>query len=367
MMHLSQRQILFIPGALLAGFLLYYFYDIMTYLVIAWVISMLGRPLTVILQKNIRIGKFGMGPSAASLITILLFYTVIAGFMMIFVPTIVAQARNLAAIDYHSIGEKLRVPFSDLDLFLHQFGVLSADESLSVRIQHLFSEWFRPTLIGEYLGSFASAAGNAMVTFASVTFILFFFLRDNNLFTDIVHALVPDDMEKKVQAAVRSSSQVLTGYFRGLMIQTLVFAFNVTIILWVAGNGNSLLIGVFGGFFNIIPYVGPVMGMIFGLFITLTSNLDIEFALLLPMLLKVAGAFVIVQMIDNNLVGPYIISKSVQAHPLEIFLITLASAKIGGVTGMVIGVPVYTILRVIAREFFSNFKIVQRLTGSLDD
>ena len=85
------------------------------------------------------------------------------------------------------------------------------------------------------------------------------------------------------------------------------------------------------------------------------------------MLLKVAGAFVIVQLIDNNLVGPYIISKSVQAHPLEIFLITLASAKIGGVTGMVIGVPVYTILRVIAREFFSNFKIVQRLTGSLDD
>jgi predicted PurR-regulated permease PerM len=151
------------------------------------------------------------------------------------------------------------------------------------------------------------------------------------------------------------------------MIQTLVFAFNVTIILWVAGNENSLLIGVFGGFFNIIPYIGPVMGMIFGLFITLTSNLDIEFALLLPMLLKVAGAFVIVQLIDNNLVGPYIISKSVQAHPLEIFLITLASAKIGGVTGMVIGVPVYTILRVIAREFFSNFKIVQRLTGSLDD
>ena len=104
MMHLSQRQILLIPGALLAGFLLYYFYDIMTYLVIAWVISMLGRPLTVILQKNIRIGKFRMGPSAASLITILLFYTVLAGFMMIFVPTIVAQARNLAAIDYHSIG-----------------------------------------------------------------------------------------------------------------------------------------------------------------------------------------------------------------------------------------------------------------------
>ncbi|MFM8373067.1 MAG: AI-2E family transporter [Bacteroidota bacterium] len=367
MMQLSQRQIILITGALLAGFLLYYFSDIVTYLVIAWVISMLGRPLTVALQKRIRVGRIRMGASAASAITILLFYALLTGFMFLFVPTIVAQARNLASIDYYSIGEKLRGPFAELDLMLHQFGVLSANESLSVRIQHVFSEWFRPTLVGDYLGSVVSAAGNTMVTFASVTFILFFFLRDSSLFADIIHALVPDDMEKKVQAAIRSSSQVLTGYFRGLMIQTLIFAFNVTMILWIAGNKNSLLIGVFGGFFNIIPYVGPVLGMIFGLFITLSSNLDADFVLLLPMLLKVAGAFVVVQLIDNNLVGPYIISKSVQAHPLEIFLITLASAKLGGVTGMVVGVPVYTILRVIAREFFSNFKFVQRLTEQLNE
>ncbi len=365
-MQLNQRQILLIPGTLLLGFLLYYFSDIVTYLAIAWVISMLGRPLTVTLQKKIRLGRFRMGPSAASAITILLFYAVFAGFMLMFVPTIVAQARNLAGIDYQSIGEKLRGPFAELDIMLHQFGVLSANESLSVRIQQLFSEWFRPTLVGEYLGTFMSAAGSTLVTFASVTFILFFFLRDSNLFPDLIHALVPDEMERKVQAAIRSSSQVLTGYFRGLMVQTLIFAFNITMILWIAGNSNSMLIGAFGGFFNIIPYVGPILGMLFGLFITLSSNLDAEFVLLLPMLLKVAGAFVVVQLIDNNLVGPYIISKSVQAHPLEIFLITLASAKIGGVTGMVIGIPVYTILRVIAREFFSNFKIVKRLTEQLD-
>jgi len=365
-MQLNQRQILLIPGTLLLGLLLYYFSDIVTYLAIAWVISMLGRPLTVLLQKKVRLGRFRMGPSAASAITIMLFYVIFAGFMLMFVPTIVAQARHLAAIDYHSIGEKLRGPFAELDMMLHQFGILSANESLSVRIQQLFSEWFRPTLVGEYLGTFMSAAGSALVTFASVTFILFFFLRDNNLFSDIIHALVPDKMERKVQAAIRSSSIVLTGYFRGLMLQTLIFAFNITMILWIAGNNNSMLVGAFGGFFNIIPYVGPILGMIFGLFITLSSNLDAEFVLLLPMLLKVAGAFAVVQLIDNNLVGPYIISKSVQAHPVEIFLITLASAKIGGITGMVIGIPVYTILRVIAREFFSNFKIVKRLTERLD-
>ena len=62
MMQLNQRQILLIPGTLLLGLLLYYFSDIVTYLAIAWVISMLGRPLTVLLQKKVRLGRFRMGP-----------------------------------------------------------------------------------------------------------------------------------------------------------------------------------------------------------------------------------------------------------------------------------------------------------------
>lgn len=85
------------------------------------------------------------------------------------------------------------------------------------------------------------------------------------------------------------------------------------------------------------------------------------------MLLKVAVAIFAVQFIDNSVLGPMIFSKSVQAHPLEIFIVTLVAAKLGGVIGMVLGIPVYTILRVIARTFFSEFKFVQRLTGRLEE
>ena len=84
-------------------------------------------------------------------------------------------------------------------------------------------------------------------------------------------------------------------------------------------------------------------------------------------LIKVVLTIQGVQVLDNNFIGPYIMSNSVKAHPLEIFIVTLIAAKLGGVVGMIIGIPVYTVLRVIAREFFSEVKLVRRLTGSLED
>lgn len=366
-MNFFNRNALYLVGAILLGAIIYYFSDIVTYVLIAWVLSMLGRPMVVFFQKKFKVGQYRMGSTVAALLTILVFYITIAGIILMFVPTIVAQARNLAAVDYRALGEKLRAPFAEFDLQLHQIGMLSQDESLATKTQDVLSNWFKPTLVGDFVGSFLGVAGNLLVTIVSVSFILFFFLKESTLFIDMINSLVPTDQERKARTAVQESSEMLTRYLRGLLVQILAFATMTTVLLWILGVQNALLIGAFGGIFNVVPYIGPILGMIFGLFITISSNIEIEFALMVPMLLKVAAVFVVVQMADNNLVGPLIMSKSVQAHPLEIFIITLAAAKIGGVVGMVIGIPVYTVLRVIARQFFSHFKIVQRLTDHLDE
>lgn len=366
-MNFLNRNFFVILGLLALGAIGYYFSDIVAYMLIAWVLSMLGRPLADVLKKRAKVGRFTMGESTSALLTILVFYAVIAGLILIFVPTMVQQARNLANIDYQALGEKLKDPFFHLDAQLHQIGMLEPGQSLATKTQEILSAWFKPTLIGDFLGTFVGFAGNLLVTFASVTFILFFFLKEDNLFIGIIHALTPNEQEERVQMAVHHSSLVLTRYFRGLLIQVAAFAAMATILLLIFGIDNALLIGAFGGVFNVIPFVGPILGMVFGVFITISSHLDIDFALMMPMLLKVAVTFIVVQAIDNNIVGPMIMSKSVKAHPLEIFLVILAAAKLGGVIGMVIGIPVYTVLRVIAKEFFSEFKWVQRLTESLDN
>jgi predicted PurR-regulated permease PerM len=366
-MNFLQRNFFLLLGMLVLGAVVYYFSDIVAYILIAWALSMLGRPLVVFFQTRIRIGRFRMGNSTAAMLTILVFYTVVVGIMLLFVPTIVGQARNLANVDYQALGEKLRAPFSHLDAQMHQIGMLESGQSLATKTQEIFSNFFKPTLVGDFLGAFLGVAGNLLVTAASVTFILFFFLRDNDLFVNIVHAITPTGQEQKVQSAVHESSIVLTRYFIGLLIQIVVFATMSTIILWFLGNDNALLIGSFGGVFNVVPYVGPILGMIFGIFITISSHLDTDFALMLPMLVNIIISFIVVHLIDANVIGPMIISKSVQAHPLEIFIVTLAAAKIGGIVGMVIGIPVYTVLRIIAHEFFSEFKVVQKLTEHLND
>ncbi len=366
-MNFLNRNIFYILGLAVLALVVYYFFDIVTYVLIALVLSMLGRPLVVFYRKHLAIGRFRMGPSAAAALTILTFYTMLAGVLLLFVPTIVSQARNLATVDYQALGEKFRPFFFNIDLQLHQIGFLSPDESLALETQKALTNWFKPALVGNFIGKFLGVAGNVAVTFASVTFILFFFLQDNRLFTGIMNAIVPDKLEKKVQTAVNDSSELLTRYFRGLLIQLLVFSALSIMILWMFGVENAVLIGSFGGVFNIIPYIGPILGMIFGVFITISSGLDADLALMLPMILKVVATFIIVQVIDNNFVGPLIMSNSVQAHPLEIFIVTLAAAQIGGVVGMVIGVPVFTVLRVIARTFFSQFKLVQKMTERLEE
>ena len=159
---------------------------------------------------------------------------------------------------------------------------------------------------------------------------------------------------------------MLARYFSGLLTQIGAFTMICSVFLWMLGVPNALLIGSFGGILNVIPYLGPILGIIFGCFITTSSHLDMEFALVLPLLLKVTGAFLGTQMIDGTVLGPLIFSKSVQAHPLEIFIVTLVAAKLDGIVGMVIGIPVYTWLRVVARVFFSEFKVVQRLTDHLE-
>lgn len=366
-MNFLNRNIFWLLGLAVLAMVMFYFSDIVAYILIAWVLSMLGRPLVVFYRKHISFRHYRLGPSGAAILTILSFYALLTGVLLIFVPTIVAQARNLSTIDYQALGEKIRPIFFNLDLQLHQIGLLDPGESLAMKTQEALSSWFKPTLVGDFLSQFLGLAGNVVVTFASVTFILFFFLQDSRLFTDIIHAVVPDKQEHKVQTVVNESSTVLTRYFRGLLIQLAVFSVATSILLWVFGVKNAILIGAFGGVFNVIPYVGPILGMIFGAFITISSNLDADLGLILPMLLKVAFVFMAVQALDNNLIGPMILSKSVQAHPLEIFIVTLAAAKIGGVVGMVIGIPVYTVLRVVARIFFSEFKLVQRLTDRKEE
>ena len=201
---------------------------------------------------------------------------------------------------------------------------------------------------------------------ASVLFITFFFLKDKILFTNGIKIILPDNHEEKILNSVAKINEMLSRYFIGLLIQLSIVFILYLIVLLIFGVENAFIIAFLCALLNIVPYVGPLIGSVLAALLTMISNLGGNFQNdILPTTLYVMIGFWIVQLIDNNISQPIIFSKSVNSHPLEIFLVTLISGFLFGITGMIVAIPFYTMLKVIAKEFFPENKIVQLIAKNI--
>lgn len=358
------RYVLMLLGLILIGSIFWYFSQIVTYVLFSWVCSMIARPVMNLFLK-IKIGKFQASSSVAAGLTILTFFIGVALFISLFVPMLIRQANNIAQVDYTAIAKTLEEPLLHLNEFFEKYG-LSGAQTPSEQIEQNLKEYFNPTKVSAWLGSIVGMAGNTLVGFFSVTFITFFFLKESQLFTKTLQNLTPNWADKNISHVVSESSNMLSRYFGGIVIQIFLVSMGLFIGLSILGVPNAALIALFAALFNVVPYVGPIIGGSLGIFLTITSNLDLDFYnQMLPLLGKVALVFAIMQMVDNFLLQPFIFSNRVYAHPLEIFVIVLVGAQIGGILGMVIAIPSYTVIRIIAKNFFSEFHIIQNITKGL--
>jgi predicted PurR-regulated permease PerM len=363
------RNIVLAVSILIGAALLYFFREIVTYVLIAWVISMLGQPMMKVMRK-VRIGKHRFLPPSVSAGLVLLFFLfLVTGLVAIFVPLVVEQANNLSGLDVNAFITGLQQPLAELTKLGHRFGFIAPKENIMQAAQHTFTNLISPMQISNLLSSILLTASGAMVGTISVLFISFFFLRERNvMLTDFLASVVAESQEHGVREAVRDTTTMLSRYFSGLLMQMLFVAVCLTLALWILGIQNALLIGIFAALINIVPYLGPMMGCAFAIFITISSNLGMDFYdQVVPMIVKVMVVFGSMQLLNDWIVQPLIFSNRVAAHPLEIFLVTLVGAKLGGIGGMILAIPIYTVVRIVAREFFNQYRIVQKITSSLDD
>ncbi|MCS6928674.1 MAG: AI-2E family transporter [Saprospiraceae bacterium] len=362
-----RNLLLWAAGVVIFGAVVYFFSTIVSYVIAASVLAMLGRPLKDFLQRRVRLGRWRIGAASASFLTILCFLGVILGFFLLFVPTLLAQIKHLSTIDYATLGERLKAPLAEWDVWLRQAGFLEPGQTLGRRIQEALISFFQPARLGNWISSAFSLASNTAIAIVSVSFILFFLLKEDDLITGVIYSIMPAHLRRKLLHAIDEAGAVLTRYLRGLALQTLSFMAIASAALWLLGVPNALLLGILGGLFNIIPYLGPLIGIAVGCFFTLIYFIEADFKVIGLSMLKVVAAFGFTQLIDNLLLYPYITSSSVRAHPLEIFLVILAAAQLGGPIGMIIGVPLYTVARAVIGVFFSEFQLVQRWASRNDN
>ena len=368
---LISRYVAIIASLLVIGLLIYFFSSIVGYIAIAWVLSMIGQPIMRLWRKKVRIGKWRIGPNLASALTLITFFLILGLLSSLFVPLIFEQANNLAELNYSTLATALEEPILQANDWLSENGFIEPNsldpEELITETFHL-EYWFKPDMIGTLFSDFVATLGYLMISIFSIAFITFFFLKDEGLFKSSVSVLVPNRHEAKVQNAIDMISRLLTRYFTGVLLQITIITLMVLLGLTIFGVENALIIAFFAALINVIPYIGPIIGAAFGVFITISANLDLEFYTeMVPLILKVASVFAVTQLTDNFILQPFIFSTSVLAHPLEIFIVILMGAQLGGIFGMFLAIPSYTVLRVIARAFLSEFEVVQKLTGSIRD
>jgi predicted PurR-regulated permease PerM len=351
------RALGFIVLAAAALYLLYLIQSVLIYLVVALILTLIGNPILEFLKRRLKFKHI-----LATITTLAIFILIIAGFVLLFIPLISAQGENLSLLNTSEIENNITQLINQVIVFLESHNIDSKQMLKEANVSSKVNFNFIPTFLNSLLGTIGSFG----MGLASVLFITFFFLKDQILFIGGAKKLIPDAQEEQVINSVHKINHLLSRYFIGLLLQLSIVFILYTIVLSIFGIPNLLIIAFLCAVLNIIPYIGPLIASVLAAVLTMLSNLGSDFQTeILPTTIYVMIGFWIVQVIDNNVSTPIIFSKSVSSHPLEIFLVILIAGFLSGILGMIIAVPLYTILKVIGKEFFPENKVIQLLTKDI--
>lgn len=362
-MNAIGKNIVVIAGLAIACFALWYFSNIVIYIIIAALISLLGEPVKNA-YKKISIKKRSLSDSLAALLTVVTFIIALLLIVALFIPLVIKEARIISSINSQDVLYSFQRPISVLENFLASFNVTGDNKiNITEKISTAVSSFLSFANLSSFANSIAGTIGNIVVGFFSVLFMAFFFLKEKGLLPNFVLMLTPEKHTGAIKKIMNRSKEILRRYFLALLIQSLFVSIIVFVGLSIVGVDNALIISVLSGILNVIPYIGPLIAGFIGLIIGVSVNIQLDFySALLPFSLKIIAVFSVVQFIDNFFLQPYIFSNTVNAHPLEIFIVILIAGTIAGISGMIVAIPAYSVLRIIAVEFFSNFKFIRGIS-----
>ena len=353
---------------LLVAFVGWYLKTILLYLVVSIVLSLIGQPIARFFSK-IRIKKFKLSPSLFSLMSLATLLLLIIALFSLFIPLLVEEARIISKIDPNQVVTTFREPLQNLEFSLQKYQISYGNgEPIEKFIASKLTSILGFQEVSGYAQQMLSFTTSIVAAFFSISFITFFLMKDEKAIYNIAIMLTPPKHISAIKEIMHDTKIILTRYFIGILFDMLFVATITAIGLSIFGVKNALLIGLFAGIMNVIPYIGPLLSLGFALLVGVSSSLELEFySQLLPLMGIISIVFLVVQMLDALIFQPLVVSNTVKAHPLEIFLVILSAGTIAGISGMVVAIPVYTIVRIIAKEFLHNFKIVQKLTEDLEE
>ena len=365
-MSLNIKNISLFLAIALIIFLAWYFSSITIYIILALILSLMCAPLKHLFLK-IKIKKFGLSNGLATVFALISVILLLSGILYLIIPPVATQINAITDLDQNQLTATMDEPLKNVDSFLKNYNLIPEDENVKNIIVNTTLDYVKKLNISSIFGNVLQGLASLFISIFSILFIAFFVLLDFSKLQNTVIRMVPNSYQQELTNTLLKSKRLLSNYFVGLAVEILLIGLLEFLILSLLKVENALLIGVISGILVIIPYIGPIIACVLGCSLALIGAFvvspDVNF---LSVILKVFFTFIGCRLLDDFFLQPFIASRSVKAHPLEIFLIVLISGMIAGIPGMMLGIPAYTLIRVFAKEFFGNNNFIKTLTAKLD-
>ncbi|MEQ7221880.1 AI-2E family transporter [Vagococcus fluvialis] len=202
--------------------------------------------------------------------------------------------------------------------------------------------------VSSSIGSFVSSIAGIIMLVVTVPFILFYMLKDGHKMIPAIQKYFPEKHKGEMVGLLKKMSETIEKYISGQMIECLFVGVGTSLGYMIIGVDYAFLFGVIAGLTNMIPYIGPYIGLAPAVIVTVFADpWKAVFACIVVL---------IVQQIDGNIIYPNVIGKSLDIHPLTIIIILLVAGNLAGLLGMILGVPFYAVCKTI---FVYVFDMVQ--------
>ncbi|AMS07971.1 AI-2E family transporter [Limosilactobacillus oris] len=305
------------------------------------------NPILKLLLK-VRLGRFRLNRGVASLLLVLMLILIICGGLAMLIPPVVKEITSLVTHLPQTASGLQRLlndtiqhsPLKNIDLtaYYRQF-------------DHQLANYAQVVLKGlsSRIGDVINAVTNITVVTITVPVMLFYMLKDGSKLGPSIQKWLSPHHAKEVDQLLGKMNDTLSSYIAGQVIECLFVAVFTSLGYLLIHQPLALVLGIVAGLCNIIPYIGPYIGIAPALFVSLTMAPQ--------KLILVIIVVIVVQQIDGNVIYPNIIGKTLQIHPLTIILLLLAAGHIAGIAGMILCIPFYAVLKTIAEYFFDIYRI----------
>ena len=316
---------------------------VIIYILISMVLTLIFSPFSSFLKSKLKFNNL-----FSSIASLLLLLVLVMALIRSFIPLIIEQSKNLSLLN----NSELKANIESLIISVNNYF-----ESNSLTVYDFLSEFTLLSdidfaFIPKLLNYIISEVGSIGVGLLSILFITFFFIKDGNEILTRINGVLPKKIRENFLSSYSKIKLLLSRYFIGISVQITVLFILYSIMLSVIGINNALVIAFLCALLNIIPYIGPLIGLVLMGVLTMTNYIDP--VLVKEMLSKVIYIFIgfsVVQLIDNFMIQPYIFSKSVKSHPLEVFIVIITSGVLFGIIGLIIAIPLYTSIKVIYSSY----------------